>query len=84
MNKKLVAGMAALLTTVLEVGSPMPLGPAYAAMNAAGYTYEEFQGLITMCAACELVHTTSETISLTPKGREAAQGLEEILQKHKD
>lgn len=69
-------------TTVLDCGgSNVPQGHIYMGLNANGVSLDQFQTVLNVLVQCGLAETTSETISLTEKGRKNAEEWNDLANK---
>ena len=63
--------LAAILDTAAEIDpEPMPLGPAYAAISAQGYSWDNWQVFVEMLRRGGMASIGPETLTLTALGRE--------------
>lgn len=73
---RLNAEVAAILTTLAEVGGESPRTPIYMAL---GSNLARFEGVESLLKAAGLITGTSEVITLTEKGRAMAAKCEAAL-----
>lgn len=78
-EKKLLVGIASLLTTALD-NDPTPLGVAYAAFMASGYSFDDFRTCTRIMSSAGLAVCTTETMTLTDAGRAKARQFNHLLQ----
>ena len=74
-----VMAVAAILTTIAEVGPtmPVPRGVVYAGMmSVMGLTFDEYQTAELALKGSRLLTVTGDQLLLTDKGRELAAKLE--------
>jgi hypothetical protein len=80
-DKKMVLIVATILTTVHDVGDWSPLSPITMALEAHGVTLESALSLMQGLQKVGLLRVTSETVTLTAKGIEAAKQIDAAVTK---
>jgi predicted transcriptional regulator len=74
-SKRLMVDFAAVVATLADETRPVPASSIYLAL---GSDLTRFEAVKTALVASGVVQATSETVALTPKGRELATKLAEV------
>jgi len=77
--KNIMAGVAALLTTLEETTKPGQRAVASMVYLAFGSDYDRYISVVSICESRKWVESASETLTLTVTGREMGEKLAKVM-----